>query len=407
MKFKRMVSFILSALLVLVLPSCSATDETTHTPLPPSATPDEITSLKADTLTDLTCLYSTSSDSCYTADSIWIDDSKEDYLAYERALLDRFETLTEVLNVRLEPLPIEDGLDSFWTHARLFLDSQDSTIDIIVRPQSFLMPDEMERYFVKRNTLLTDSGSVILGDVTGADPYSVLGDFSLTAKSEPIALYLNESLLPKESSLLEGLPTLIKTGSFTFSEFLKIAKLPLSEGISPLVTEKNTLEAYLTLAFSAKTPNDDTVKNAISLLEAQKLVHYHDDPETAFLENRALFIFAPIGSLGIGRPLRAVWNTTVALPLPKENPAASYNTCYSERLDLYSISNYSDHPVLAAAALAYLDHAADDALSEAFYHDLYACRCPCIRSEIWKETVKVYENDTLFRLYALDKGEKG
>ena len=409
MKHKRFFALILAFLLLFALVSCQTPETTTNppSPLPPSATPDEIAALKADSLTTLTCLYAASSDSRYTADSIWIDDTKEELLSYESAMIDRFAKLTDALNVKLEPLPIEDGIDSFWVHTALLLDSQDSTIDIIVRPQSFVMPDEMERYFAKQNTISTESGSVILGDVMRADAYSVFGSFSLTALSEPLALYLNESLLPDDSDLLEGLPALIQSGKFTFEEFLKIAKAPLPDGTLPLVSEKGMLEAYLTIAFSAKTSDDTAVQNAVATLERENLVSYDGDPIEAFLQNRALFLFAPIGSLGIGRPLRAAWDTTIALPLPKVNASDFYHTCYSERLDLYSISKYSSHQVLAAATLAYLDNINDSALFDAYYRDLYACRCDCIRSEIWEETVKVYENDMIFRLFALDKVEKG
>ena len=402
---KITVSLTLVLVLIFSLTACAVTPS--DPPLPPSATPDEIASLKADTLTTLTCLYAASIDSRYTADSIFIDDTKEEFLLYESAMIDRFAKLEDALNVKLEPLPIESTDGGFWEMAKTFLESEDQTVDIIIYPKSSPIPDGMEKHFVKASEICTESGSVILGDLMKADAYSTIGKFSLTAFSEPIALYLNESLLPQNTDLLKDLPTLVKNGNFTFEAFLKIAKASLSEGILPLVCDRDALKSYLTVAFSAKTSDDTAVQNAIATLERENLVSYDADPIETFSQNRALFVFAPIGEVGIDPSLREVWYTTIALPLPKVSPSAFYHTCYSDRLDLYSISKYSDNPSLAAAALAYLDEITDSTLPDAYYRDLYACRCPCIRSEIWQETAKVMENDTIFRLFALDKAKKG
>ena len=112
---KITVSLTLVLVLIFSLTACAVTPS--DPPLPPSATLEEITALKAETLTTITCLYAASSDSRYTADSIFIDGAKEEFLLYESAMIDRFAKLENALKMSKEKekdkkKPQKQGLDA-------------------------------------------------------------------------------------------------------------------------------------------------------------------------------------------------------------------------------------------------------------------------------------------------------
>lgn len=398
MKTKRILISVLAIFLLFTLVSCGAT------PLPAPATPTEIKAMKADEKTSLTCLYLAREKHDYTADSIWIDPKKEELLLYESEQRERLLSLERDMNIALEPYPISQESGTLWEFAKTMLDLQDSTVDLVLHPYDTPIPTEMTKHFVKTSELLTENGSAILGSLAATDPYSVTGKFSLSAISEEVVLFMNLALLENESAL-KDLPALIAQGSFTFEEFVKLAKLPLSDGKAPLVTTKEELTHCLVAAFSAKTDDDRSVQNAIDTLENEQLAIYESDPAKAFAEGRALFVFAPLADAT--RVFSHMFEDIAALPLPKSiQSEPTYHAIYSKKLDSASISRYSEKKELAAATLAYLGYHENE-IFDAFFRDLYACRCNCIRKEIWQKTAKVYETNCIFRLIALDKGEKG
>lgn len=332
-------------------------------------------------------------------DALYVDDTQTDLGTFEAAVLERLSELQRRLNVTLAPFvpELREG-ESFWEAAVRCLSAADSDVDLIIGPSNEPIPAELFPLLSKLSDCRDPSGNEFFAympsDRLAENEYFVNGRLLSSYHGSALVTFLNHKLAGLSVGDPSELRQSVKDGSFTLDSLVALAK---RKGL-PIACKEDTLAATLSLAFGCEK-EDAAVTEAIASLSAEGVLLDTDDPFKAFTEERALAVFMPIST-----PLGDAFSFTTALPLPKKDTAQeTYRTGAPNGFDIIAVNQKSEKKALSAAAVLVLESLSGEDCQQAYFQDIYACRCLCESRKIWEETIKVCQEDCVFRKITLDK----